>query len=57
MWGRWLKEAEKCKEDGSLRTCEAIVKAAVLMEIKEDRLDTWMEDTESTQGRGKVGTT
>ena len=54
---QWLKEAEKCEEDGSLRTCEAIVKATVSMEIEEeDRLDTWMGDAESAGGRGKVGT-
>jgi len=49
--------AEKCEEDGSLRTCEAIVKATVSMEIEEeDQLDTWMGDAESAEGRGKVGT-
>ncbi|KAF9783203.1 PRP1 splicing factor, N-terminal-domain-containing protein [Thelephora terrestris] len=54
---QWLKEAEKCEEDGSMRTCEAIVKATVSMEIEEeDRLDTWMGDAESVEGRGKVGT-
>ena len=54
---QWLKEAEKCEEGDSLRTCEAIVKATVSMEIEEeDRLDTWMGDTESAEGRGKVGT-
>ena len=54
---QWLKEAEKCEEDRSMRTCEAIVKATVSMEIEEeDRLDTWLGDAESAGGRGKVGT-
>ena len=54
---QWLKEAEKCEEDGSLRTCEAIVRATISMEIKEeDRLDTWMGDAESVEGRGRLGT-
>jgi len=54
---QWLKEVEKCEEDGTLRTCEAIVKATVSMEIEEeDRLDTWMGDAERAKGRGKVGT-
>ena len=55
---QWLKEAEKCEEDGSLRTCEAIVRATASMEVEEEnRLDTWMGDAESAEGRGKVGTT
>ncbi|KAG6902409.1 hypothetical protein C0995_000335 [Termitomyces sp. Mi166 len=54
---QWLKEAEKCEEDGSPRTCEAIVKATVAMDIEEeDRLDTWVGDVESAEARGKVGT-
>ncbi|EAU86347.2 pre-mRNA splicing factor prp1 [Coprinopsis cinerea okayama7 len=57
---QWLKEAEKCEEDGSLRTCEAIVKATVGMvgedEDDDERLDLWMADAESCEARGKVGT-
>ncbi|KAH7921622.1 hypothetical protein BV22DRAFT_1132130 [Leucogyrophana mollusca] len=54
---QWLKEAEKCESDGSPRTCEAIVKATVGMEIEEeDRLDTWVSDAESAESRGVVGT-
>ncbi|KAF9005928.1 PRP1 splicing factor, N-terminal-domain-containing protein [Cyathus striatus] len=54
---QWLKEAEKCETDGSPRTCEAIVKATVAMELEEeDRLDTWVADAESAESRGRVGT-
>ncbi|KAK7690203.1 hypothetical protein QCA50_006854 [Cerrena zonata] len=54
---QWLKEAEKCEDEGSLRTCEAIIKATVAMEIEEeDRLDTWVGDAESAESKGKVGT-
>jgi pre-mRNA-processing factor 6 len=54
---QWLKEAEKCEEDGSLRTCEAIVKATVSMDVEEeDRLETWTGDAESAEGKGRVGT-
>jgi pre-mRNA-processing factor 6 len=54
---QWLKEAEKCEEDGSPRTCEAIVKATISMEVEEeDRLETWMGDAESAEGKGRVGT-
>ena len=36
---QWLKEAERCESDGSSRTCEAIVKTTVAMELEdEDRL-------------------
>ncbi|KAH9936195.1 PRP1 splicing factor, N-terminal-domain-containing protein [Fomitopsis serialis] len=54
---QWLKEAERCESEGSPRTCEAIVKATVAMEVEEeDRLDTWMSDAESAEPRGHVGT-
>ncbi|KAF9052133.1 PRP1 splicing factor, N-terminal-domain-containing protein [Panaeolus papilionaceus] len=54
---QWLKEAEKCEEEGSPRTCEAIVKATVGMDIEEeDRLDTWMSDAEALESRGRVHT-
>ncbi|TFK61343.1 hypothetical protein BDN72DRAFT_965230 [Pluteus cervinus] len=55
---QWLKEAEKCEAEGSPRTCEAIVKATVAMELEEeeDRLDTWVGDVESAESRGMVGT-
>ncbi|KAJ7688479.1 PRP1 splicing factor, N-terminal-domain-containing protein [Mycena rosella] len=54
---QWLKEAERCETEGSPRTCEAIVKATVGMEIEEeDRLDTWIGDAEAAEARGMVGT-
>jgi pre-mRNA-processing factor 6 len=54
---QWLKEAEKCESEGSPRTCEAIVKATVAMDVEEeDRLDTWVGDAESAEARGLVGT-
>lgn len=53
---QWLKEAERCETDGSPRTCEAIIKATVSMDIEEeDRLDTWVSDAESAVERGKIG--
>ncbi|EKM52026.1 uncharacterized protein PHACADRAFT_31805 [Phanerochaete carnosa HHB-10118-sp] len=54
---QWLKEAEKCEEDGSPRTCEAIIKATVAMDVEEeDRLDTWTGDAEAAESRGRIGT-
>ena len=54
---QWLKEAEKCEVESSPRTCEAIIKATVSMEIEEeDRFDTWTGDAESAESRGRIGT-
>ncbi|KAG8932561.1 hypothetical protein FRC02_000939 [Tulasnella sp. 418] len=54
---QWLNEAEKCEAEGSLRTCEAIIKATVAMDIEEeDRESTWVDDVESALGRGRIGT-
>ncbi|KAF7353043.1 hypothetical protein MVEN_01272000 [Mycena venus] len=54
---QWLKEAERCETEGSPRTCEAIVRATVGMEVEEeDRLDTWVGDAEAAEARGMVGT-
>ncbi|KAG2092327.1 uncharacterized protein F5147DRAFT_822575, partial [Suillus discolor] len=54
---QWVKEAERCESDGSLRTCEAIIKATVSMEVEvEDRLDTWVSDAESAEARDMVRT-
>jgi pre-mRNA-processing factor 6 len=54
---QWLKEAERCESEGSPKTCEAIIKATVAMEVEEeDRLDTWVADADSAEARGMVGT-
>lgn len=54
---QWLKEAERCEDEGSLRVCEAIVKATVGMEVEEeDRYETWVADVQSCLDRGKIGT-
>ncbi|KAG2138006.1 hypothetical protein DEU56DRAFT_945797 [Suillus clintonianus] len=54
---QWLKEAERCESDSSLRTCEAIIKATVSMEVEvEDRLNTRVSDAESTVARDMIGT-
>ena len=54
---QWLKEAERCESEGSPRTCEAIVKTTVAMELEdEDRLDTWIGDAETAEAKGMVST-
>ncbi|TFK18041.1 hypothetical protein FA15DRAFT_675582 [Coprinopsis marcescibilis] len=60
---QWLKEAERCEEEGSPRTCEAIIKATIGMDLNTDEaglddetLEVWMADAEGCEARGKVGT-
>jgi pre-mRNA-processing factor 6 len=54
---QWLKEAERCELEGSPRTCEAIVKATVAIDVEEeDRLDTWVGDAEAAEEKGTIGT-
>lgn len=54
---QWLKEAERCESEGSPRTCEAIIKATIAMEVEEeDRLETWLSDAETAEAKGNVGT-
>ncbi|KAM5535001.1 hypothetical protein V8D89_011374 [Ganoderma adspersum] len=53
---QWLKEAERCENEGAIRTCEAIIKATVAMDVEEeDRLDTWMSDAEAAEAKGTIG--
>ncbi|KAK8864243.1 hypothetical protein IAR55_001489 [Kwoniella newhampshirensis] len=44
---QWLQEAEKCEQDGSPLTAQAIVKATIHQDVEEeDRKNTWIEDAE-----------
>ncbi|CAK9786169.1 hypothetical protein CC85DRAFT_283722 [Cutaneotrichosporon oleaginosum] len=44
---QWLQEAEKCEQDGSPLTAQAIVKATVHLDVEEeDRQMVWLEDAE-----------
>ncbi|WRT66209.1 uncharacterized protein IL334_003162 [Kwoniella shivajii] len=41
----WLQEAEKCEQDGSPLTAQAIVKAVIHQDVEEeDRRNVWIED-------------
>ncbi|KAH8830298.1 PRP1 splicing factor, N-terminal-domain-containing protein [Flagelloscypha sp. PMI_526] len=57
---QWLKEAEKCEQDGSLRTCEAIVKATISLDLSDadpdSLLDTYLSDSQSSIASGHVHT-
>jgi len=54
---QWLKEAEKCETEESPRTCEALVKATISLELdEEDRYDVWLADVEGAEQRGLTGT-
>ncbi|KZT55498.1 putative pre-mRNA splicing factor prp1 [Calocera cornea HHB12733] len=51
----WLDEAEKAEGEGAVRTCVAIIRATVALEVEEDeRYDRWLEDVEAMLERGKV---
>lgn len=54
---QWLKEAEKCEKNGSVLTCQAIVRATIGLGVEEeDRKATWMEDAESCIAHGSIET-
>ncbi|ORY92346.1 PRP1 splicing factor, N-terminal-domain-containing protein [Syncephalastrum racemosum] len=54
---QWLKEAEKCEKNGSVLTCQAIVRATIGLNVEEeDQKATWMEDAESCIAHGTVET-
>ncbi|KAI8372270.1 PRP1 splicing factor, N-terminal-domain-containing protein [Choanephora cucurbitarum] len=54
---QWIEEAEKCEKNGSVATCQAIVKATIGMGVEdEDRKSTWMEDAESCVAHGSIET-
>ena len=53
---QWLKEAERCENEGAIRTCEGIIKATIAMDVEEeDRLDTWTSDAEAAEAKGNIG--
>ncbi|KAI8384838.1 PRP1 splicing factor, N-terminal-domain-containing protein [Radiomyces spectabilis] len=54
---QWLKEAEKCESNGSVLTCQAIVRATIGLGIEEeDQKAIWMEDAESCVAHGSIET-
>ncbi|KAI9337334.1 PRP1 splicing factor, N-terminal-domain-containing protein [Pilaira anomala] len=54
---QWIEEAEKCEKNGSVLTCQAIIRATIGMGIEEeDRKSTWMEDAESCIAHGSIET-
>ncbi|KAF8147747.1 PRP1 splicing factor, N-terminal-domain-containing protein [Mycena galopus ATCC 62051] len=54
---QWLAEAQRSDELGMSRTCGAIVKATISMDVEpEDRFSTWLADIEVAQSRGSITT-
>ncbi|KAI9322825.1 PRP1 splicing factor, N-terminal-domain-containing protein [Dichotomocladium elegans] len=54
---QWLKEAEKCEKNGSILTCQAIVRATIGLGVEdEDRKATWLSDAESCINHGSIET-
>ena len=53
----WLREAAKCESNGSIYTCQAIIKNTIFLGIdEEDRYDRWSEDAEAMLNEGKTET-
>ncbi|WFD02365.1 U4/U6 x U5 tri-snRNP complex subunit Prp1 [Malassezia obtusa] len=54
---QWLREAEQVEREGSPRTCAAIVRATIYLDIDpEDRSRVWVEDAQGALERGYAET-
>ncbi|CAJ0756268.1 10544_t:CDS:10 [Entrophospora sp. SA101] len=54
---QWLQEAEKCEKEGSIGTCQAMVRNTIGMGIEQqDKKAIWMEDAESCVSHGSIET-
>ncbi|KAI8097326.1 PRP1 splicing factor, N-terminal-domain-containing protein [Halteromyces radiatus] len=57
---QWLKEAEKAESNGSVLTCQAIVKVTIGLgldeEDEEDLESIWMDDAEACTNHGSIET-
>ncbi|KIY64980.1 hypothetical protein CYLTODRAFT_492693 [Cylindrobasidium torrendii FP15055 ss-10] len=54
---QWMTEAKNCEKQGSVRTCEAIVKATIAMDVEEeDQLTTWESDADVAEKEGTIHT-
>ncbi|KAM0790103.1 hypothetical protein ACM66B_005430 [Microbotryomycetes sp. NB124-2] len=52
---QWLAEAERCESQGSVITCQAIIKATLHLDVEEeDRQDTWMDDAKTMEQKGMI---
>lgn len=51
----WLREAERCEQEGSPITAQAIIKATLHLDVEEeDRQATWLEDAENAAKHGFI---
>lgn len=52
---QWLKEAEQVESEGSPRTCTAIIKTTIAMDLdEEDRQTVWVEDAQACVESGHI---
>ncbi|KAK4051709.1 U4/U6 x U5 tri-snRNP complex subunit Prp1 [Microbotryomycetes sp. JL221] len=52
---QWLNEAERCENQGSVVTCQAIIKATLHIDVEEeDRQETWMDDAKIMESKGLI---
>jgi len=54
----WIKEAEKCEDEGAVETCQAIIRETLGWQLEEDdgRKKIWTDDAESSIARGRYET-
>ncbi|KAI0393276.1 PRP1 splicing factor [Xylariaceae sp. FL0594] len=54
----WIAEAEKCEEEGAIKTCRAIIQETLGYGLDEDddRKETWLEDARGSIDREKYET-
>jgi pre-mRNA-processing factor 6 len=54
---QWLTEAEQSEEVGMPRTCNAIIKSTISMDVEpQDQLSTWLADIDMVQSRSRITT-
>lgn len=54
----WIKEAEKCEEEGAKETCHAIIRETLGWGLEEDddRKKVWMDDADASMSRERYET-
>jgi len=54
----WMHDAEKCESGGSIETAKAIIKAVMMLDMKEKKfIEQWIEDASLSLKRGRIETT
>jgi len=52
---QWIREAENCETSGSIKTCQAIIKVTMNLNVPEsDREKVWLESAQESINRGMI---